>query len=295
VYSETSNKLYAERSYSRPGQALIAFYERKTAAIVNRYGPGPRVHYHTGILDTGPHSGASREELRAHLVISQERMLEYATEFWRIREIPFRTILDVGCGLGGGAIFWAEKFGAKVTAVTIAPSHIDLVSAYAQKAGVNSLIQPVLCDAAAVPGKALYDAAVAVDSSSSFDRRSWFRALHRLLRRGGHVFIFDCFLGRAEYKYPFNRHWCARIGSLEEYVNAAAESGFRLKQIEDVSALAYHFWSTTIALMREEMAETGRNHSGLASSEESLIVHSLVQKAIVDGGLKHILISFVRN
>lgn len=294
MHGENSSNLYTEPSYSQPGQGLVAFYEGKTAAIVDRYGPGPRVHYHTGILDSGPRSGASKEELRAHLVISQERMLEYATESWRIREIPFRSILDVGCGLGGGAIFWAEKFGAKVTAVTIAPAHIDLVSGYAQKAGVRSLIQPLLCDAAAVPGEALYDAAVAVDSSSSFARRPWFRALHRLLRRGGHVFIFDCFLGRAEYQDPFNRHWCARIGSLEEYVSAATEAGFRLKQIEDVSVLAYHFWSTTIALMREEMAEAGRNHSGLVSSEESLIVHSLVQKAIVDGGLKHLLISFVR-
>ncbi len=295
MFSENSNKLDAELSCSRPGQSLIAFYERKTAAIVDRYGPGPRVHYHTGILDTGPRSGTCKEELRTHLVISQERLLEHASESWRIREIPFRKILDVGCGLGGGAIFWAEKFGSKVTAVTIARSHIDLVSAYAQKAGVSSLIEPLLCDAAAVPGKAQYDAAVAIDSSSSFDRRPWFRALHRLLRHRGHVFIFDCFLGRAEYQDAFNHHWCARIGSLEEYVNAAADAGFWLKQIEDVSGLAYHFWSTSIALMREEMAEAVRTHSGLASSEESLIVHSMVQKAILDGGLKHVLLSFVRD
>src|SRR5262249_18374516 len=158
-------------------QSLVAFYEGKTAAIISQYGPGPRVHYHTGILGAGPRTGASTEELRSHLQISQERLLEYASEFWRIKSIPFREVLDVGCGLGGGAIFWAQRYACEVTAVTIAPSHIDLIAAYAKQAGVGPLIRPLLCDAAAVPGKALYDAAVAIDSSSSFERRPWFRAL----------------------------------------------------------------------------------------------------------------------
>ena len=280
---------------SGPTEALVAFYEGKTEAIIRRYGPGPRVHYHTGILDAGPRTGASREELRSRLRISQDQLLEYASDLWRIRSIPFREVLDVGCGLGGGAIFWAQKFSANVTAVTIAPSHIDLVAAYAKQAGVSSLIHPVLCDAAGVPGKALYDAAVAIDSSSSFERRPWFQALHRLLREDGHVFIFDCFLGRAEYEEPFNHHWCARIGSIEEYLHAAEEVGFRLKQAEDISSGASHFWSTTVALMREEAAESGRRCSELIGLEESFKIHSVVQKALADGGLRHILMSFVRQ
>ena len=284
--------LDAQSSRGASRQALVGFYDRKTEAIVSRYGPGPRVHYHTGILNTGPRSRASREELRSNLVTSQEHLLEHASEVWRIASIPFRKVLEVGCGLGGGAIFWAQEFGAEVTAVTIVPSHVDLIAAYAKRAGVGSLIRPLLCDAAAVPGKALYDAAIAIDSSSSFERRAWFQALHRLLHRDGRIFIFDCFLGRAEYEKPFNRHWCARIGSIDEYVVAAKEASFRLNQIEDVSSRAVHFWSTTVALMREEAAEKGRNYSAL---EESCRIHSLVQEALANGGLKHILMSFVRR
>jgi cyclopropane fatty-acyl-phospholipid synthase-like methyltransferase len=179
-------------------------------------------------------------------VISQERLLEYASEAWRIASIPFRKVLDVGCGLGGGAIFLAQNFGADVTAVTIVPSHVDLIAAYAKHAGVESLVRTLLCDAA-VPGRALYDAAIAIDSSSSFERRPWFHALHRLLRSGGYVFIFDCFLGRAEYAEPFNCHWCARIGSIDEYLIEAKEAGFRLDQLEDISSRVFNFWSTTLA------------------------------------------------
>jgi tocopherol O-methyltransferase len=291
----TSTELDESLSPQGATKSLVAFYESKTAAIISQYGPGPRVHYHTGILDVGPRIGASKEELRSRLLISQEHLLEYASECWRIKSMSFREILDVGCGLGGGAIFWAQKFGCEVTAVTIAPSHIDLVAAYAKQAGVGPLIRPLLCDAAAVPGKARYDAAVAIDSSSSFERRPWFRALHRLLRGGGHVFIFDCFLGRTEYEEPFNRHWCAQIGSVEEYLIAAQESGFRLKQIEDVSARASHFWSTTLALINEKAKQSRRNRSECGDLEESLRVHSLVRAALADGGLKHVLMSFVRR
>jgi tocopherol O-methyltransferase len=288
----TTGMLDAQSSRDASRQALVNFYDGKTEAIISRYGPGPRVHYHTGILDAGPGGEASREELRSKLVISQEYLLKYASEAWRIPSIPFGKVLEVGCGLGGGAIFWAQEFGAEVTAVTIVPSHVDLITAYAKRASVESRVQPLLCDAAAVPGTAIYDAAVAIDSSSSFERRPWFHALHRLLRGAGHVFIFDCFLGRPEYEEPFNRHWCARIGSIDEYVLAAEEAKFRLDQMEDISCRAFHFWSTTVALMRAEAAENERNQFEL---EESYTIHSLVQEALVNGGLKHVLMSFVRQ
>src|SRR5262245_21714507 len=118
----------AQSSHDASREALVNFYDGKTEAIISRYGPGPRVHYHTGILDAGPRSGASREELRSRLVFSQEHLLEYASKAWRIASIPFRKVLEVGCGLGGGAIFWAQEFRAEVTAVTIVPSHVDLIT-----------------------------------------------------------------------------------------------------------------------------------------------------------------------
>src|ERR1700730_352108 len=105
-------------------QQAVAFYERKTQDILKRYGPGPRVHYHTGLVDQPPSIGASSEELHRELVAAQERTLEYAAEVWDAASSLSGDVLDVGCGLGGGTIFWTQKFGANVTAVTNAPSHI---------------------------------------------------------------------------------------------------------------------------------------------------------------------------
>jgi cyclopropane fatty-acyl-phospholipid synthase-like methyltransferase len=272
---------------------LVAHYEHKTQAIMQRYGPGPRVHYHTGFVDN-PKPLAAAATLRSQLVKSQERMLEYASDSWQLRRVEFRDVLDVGCGLGGSAIFWAQEFGAHVTAITIAPSHVELVASFARQAGVDSQVMPLLCEAAAVPGERCFDAAIAIESSSLFPRRPWFRCLARILRPAGRVFISDCFLGRSAYEEPFNRHWCGRIGTVEEYLNTARECHFGLQTIEDVSPQAATFWTTTLALIRAEAREANPDPSQLRMSDESLHVHDVMRRGLLDGGLHHVLMSFVR-
>jgi cyclopropane fatty-acyl-phospholipid synthase-like methyltransferase len=272
-----------------------AFYEHKTLEILRRYGPGPRVHYHTGLADEPPSPSASPQKLRSELLEAQEHALRYAARLWEAETRLTGDVLDVGCGLGGGSIFWAQEYGAHVTAVTIAPSHIELVRKFAAEAGVSSRVVCLLCDASAVPGESCFHAAVAIDSSSSFPRRPWFRRLSRLLRPGGRVFIFDCFLGRADYAEPFNRHWCCQIGTIDEYVAAARESRLTVDAIKDVSLQALHFWTRTLALMHLEAQDTRCSPSEYAKLDESLRLHALVRRGLIDGGLCHLLVTFTRH
>jgi tocopherol O-methyltransferase len=271
---------------------LVEFYEDKTATILRKYGAGPLVHYHTGVMDEAPPATASPTYLRASLIASQENILRHASKAWSIKTIPFEDVLDVGCGLGGGAIFWAREFGAHVTAITIAPSHIALVREFAAQAEMESRVQPFLCDALQVPGESRFDAAVAIDSSSSFSRKPWFQRLARLLRPYGRVFIFDCFLGSPEYEDSFNRHWCAQIGSLAEYISAAMEAGFQLEMTEDVSAKAIYFWDTTIALMCAEVETSTLSESERTKLHESIKIHAMVRSGLLEAGLSHFLMSF---
>ena len=271
---------------------LAAYYEAKTRTILQRYGPGPRVHYHTGLVDQPEPVDAPHEELRLRLIASQEHMLWYAAKVWDACATVRGEVLDVGCGLGGGAIFWAQEFGARVTAVTTAPSHIKLIEQFAEQAGVKSQVRPLLCDALMVPGKNRFDAAVAIDSSSSFPREPWFRRLAVILRPGGHVFVFDCFLYRCEYQEPFNRHWRAQIGTLDEYISAALKTHFVVKSIEDVSARAVNFWTINLAMIRAE-AQEGRL-SEAAELGESMRIHALVRQGLIEGGLRQLLLTFAK-
>jgi tocopherol O-methyltransferase len=274
--------------------SVAAHYERKTQAILQRYGPGPRVHYHTGFVED-PKPPASIARLRAQLVESQERMLRYASDLWQLRRAEFRDLLDVGCGLGGSAIFWAQEFGARVTAITIAPSHVEIVARFARQAGVESRVIPLLCEASSVPGEACFDAAIAIESSCLFPRRPWFRSLARLLRPFGRVFISDCFLRRSAYEYPFNHHWCAQIGTIEEYLDVAQECGFTLRTFEDVSIQAATFWATTLALIRTEGRDSNPDSAHLRNIDESLRTHAIMREGLVEGGFCHGLLSFVRQ
>lgn len=276
-------------------EKLAAYYESKTQVVLRRYGPGPRVHYHTGMIDEAEPLSHSWQTLRPRLVAAQERMLYYTAGAWRLKSVPHHHLLDVGCGLGGSAIFWAQEFGSNVTAVTIAPSHVNLVEAFASQAGVESLVHPFVCDALQVPGENRFDAAMAIDSSCHLPRQAWFRRVAALLRKGGHVFIADCFLARSEYQAPFNRHWCAQIGTVTEYLDAAREAGFREESVEDISRPTIHFWELTAALIQAEAQEDGPSPLEPAKLAESLAMHALMRRGLVEGSLRYMLLSFTKH
>jgi tocopherol O-methyltransferase len=276
-------------------QDIIAYFDSKTHSILKRYGPGPRVHYHTGLVDDPPPSDASIPVLRQHLVAGQERMLRDAADVWSATSHLSGQVLDVGCGLGGGAIFWAKEFGAQVTAVTCVPSHAGWVSKFAAEAGVGSRIKPLVCDAADVPGENRFDAAVAVDSSGYLPRTDWFRRIASLLRPGGSVFIIDCFLEEPKYADLFNSHWHTRIGTIDEYILAARESGLKFGSNVDVSDRTEHFWTTTLALIEAE-SKSDRSSDGTATRHAaSFEAHSMVRDGLVHGGLRYAMLSFSKG
>ena len=80
-----------ENAVDCASQLVRNLYEAKTASILHRYDPGPRIHYHTGFVDeaklpTGPAAPRTR------LVESQEQMLSYAARRSRslgLEQIPF--------------------------------------------------------------------------------------------------------------------------------------------------------------------------------------------------------------
>lgn len=272
---------------------VTAHFEGKTHAILQRYGPGPRVHYHAGLVDDPPAPDACAQVLREQLVEAQERILRYAAEAWNASIGLSGEILDVGCGLGGGAIFWAQEFGARVTAVTCVPSHANWVAQFAARAGVETRVSSLVCDALEVSGESCFDAAVALDSSCYLVRAKWFQRLASLLRPGGRVFIMDCFLGRSQYQEQFDRYWRTRIGTVEEYVAAAAQAGLGQESVYDISHRTRHFWTTTLALIRAEardLAPSGKNHA--IGYDASLRAHALVRQGLSDRGLRYMLISF---
>jgi len=285
-------RLRANKFQVNAHSELLAFYENKTEAILRRYGPGPRVHYHTGVLEEGYVGETDANCMRELLILSQENLLHYAAKTWRFDMLAGRDVLDVGCGLGGGSLFLAQNFEARVTALTIVPSHAELVRKFAVQAGVPDLVIPVIGDALKINGASRFDAAIAIDSSSSFPRAPWFRRLRTVLRPKGRVLIADCFLEDPKYEQPFRSHWCAQIGTLRDYLDAAHAAGFHEETVEDLSSAAERFWTLSLTLMSAEAGAFPPDPGVSSRSNASRLMHTLVRDGLASGGLRYLLLPF---
>ncbi|WP_224368594.1 SAM-dependent methyltransferase [Hyalangium versicolor] len=269
-----------------PRNEVAAYYDAKTEGILRRYGPGPRVHYHTGMVDETPPPGLASEALKVLIHESQEVLLRELAQALG-SQLRGREVLDVGCGLGGGSLYWASVHGARVTAVTISPEHIAHVRRFASMVGVGERVNPLLCDALDVPDQERFELVVAVESSCYLPRRAWFRKVRHLLRPGGVLAIADCFLGRPELAMPFDRYWRTHIGSVEEYFRSATAEGLELELHQDLSGRAVNFWTLTLDLMAREHESALRSGQPSMGRSESQREHLRLQQAFLDGGLHY--------
>jgi tocopherol O-methyltransferase len=215
--------------------------------VLEKYGPGPRVHYHTGLVAPDEQAGPDAQTISAQLVAAQEQMLEEAATRWQADENLRGELLDVGCGLGGSCVWFAERFGASVTGLTPVPSHIHWVERFAREADVASRVRVELGDAHTLAGENRFDAAFSFGASNYFERAVWFQRLAGLLRSGGSVCIEDTFLVHPAMAEPFNAYWQSNIGRREEYVQAANAAGFELIRLDDVTTEAAGFWRLSVA------------------------------------------------
>jgi len=179
-----------------------------------------------------------------------------------------------------------------VTAVTNVPGHLPWIRQFAEQAGVAGRVTPLLCDAAEVPGARLYDAAVAIESSCYLDRAAWFRCLARVLRPGAPVFVLDCFLGRPDVAAFFDARWNTRIGTLEEYEEAAAAAGFTLSDVEVLNPETAGFWPLSLAWARRLAQSDPAHREAQARAFEA---HTLLHQGWLDEGIRHLRLTCRRR
>ena len=271
------------------------WYASKTRDVLAKYGPGPRVHYHTGWVEGLPSSDSPSDELRKVLVAGQERLLAEASRTWQADQRLCGEVLDVGCGLGGGALYWAENFGARVTAVTNVPLHATIVERFASAAGQQRRVRTLVADACNLPENGPFDAVVAVESSCYLGRREWFAHLATLVRPGGHVFIMDAFADEPSFRVQFDTNWNTRIGSLDEYARAADAAGFRVLSIVDCTAETANFWRVSMAHARAKMGADTLNSAALEALRGTFARHWRVLNAWERRWLLYLQIAFVKS
>jgi tocopherol O-methyltransferase len=273
------------------------YYASKTQAIIHKYGPGPRIHFHVGLFERGetPNTSVAQDVIRRRLVRSQEAMVERAAELWDVAARTPEEILDVGCGLGGGAILWAQRYGSAVTALTVVAEHIPLIYRFADAARVGRLVRPRLEDVHELRDQRRFDAAVAFESSGYMDRTRLFRTMARALRPGGWFGVQEHFVRRPEWTDFIDRYYRTRLGTLTEYITAAQEAGFDLEQDEEVTDRVAEFWLQSMAWSTLELDRVRGSAAAPVAEErltESALTHGTFYRLWRDRGIETRILLF---
>lgn len=230
------------------------YYSRKTQEILQKYGPGPRVHFHVGLYPDGPPDTVVPQSLlQQRLFEAQERIVEHAARTWGVHEAPPRRLLDIGCGLGGTSLYWAQQHGASVTGLTVAAEHLPVVRHFARRAGVEERVEPVLADVHDLDESRAYDAVYANESSGYTDRARLFEVVAKALEPGGWFGIQEHFAGRTTWRAFMDDYYRTRLGRHAEYLAAAEAAGFQLVQDEDVTESVAEFWVQSMAWNTAEL------------------------------------------
>lgn len=274
------------------------YYTRKTADILHKYGPGPRVHFHVGLFapDAKPNTTVSQRVLKRRIVDSQEAIVSHAARTWGVHSAPPRHLLDIGCGLGGGSLYWAQEHGATVTGLTVTADHVPVIEDFARQAGVADRVTPLLGDIHDLNATRKYDAAYANESSGYMDRERLFQVVAGALKPGGWFGIQEHFICRPEWTEFIDGYYKTRLGTLTEYITAAEAAGFELEQDEDVTDRVAEFWVQSMAWNTAELDRGER--SGTPSSwsrerlQESTITHGKLYRIWRDHAMETRLLLF---
>jgi tocopherol O-methyltransferase len=174
------------------------YYADMTAAYI-AYGDGTE-GWHMGLWGPGVTTRADA------LLASNRRLLD---------GLPIDAhshILDVGCGVGGLAIWAARTFGCRVTSITLVPMHVVRARMWAALAGVRHLCTFERMDMAELPfADATFDVVTNQESwCHTADKRGYLRQVYRVLRPGGCWRALDAAV-REQPLPPLGQRWHREI------------------------------------------------------------------------------------
>ncbi len=212
---------------------MAGYYEENTRRML-RWGPGRSEEViQRAVCDPG--CGSLREAL-------------HAVEGRILRLLAPRTpdpVLDLGCGVGAGALWIAERLPVRVTGITLSPLQARLAREAAARRGLADRCRFLVGDFCAPLPIGSAGAAYAVESfSHAPDPAGFFARQKELLTPGALLVVCDDFRARdvpadaeeARWVRRFSDGW--RLPSLitvEEAIRRAGEYGFSILSDEDLS------------------------------------------------------------
>jgi ubiquinone/menaquinone biosynthesis C-methylase UbiE len=146
-------------------------------------------------------------------------------------------LLDVGCGIGGPARYFAQRFGCDITGIDLTPEFCEVAQTLTRLLKLDNKVRFELGNALAMPfAEDSFDGAYSMNVSMNIaDKDGFYREIHRVLRPGGWVMLSEIAKGTGgdpEYPTP----WAGSAGTSflvtpEQTRSGLAEAGFEIVRV----------------------------------------------------------------
>ena len=143
-------------------------------------------------------------------------------------------LIDIGCGVGGPARYFATEFGCRVTGIDLTPEYIDCAKKLTEKMGLSDQVSFDVGDAAELPYEdEAFDMAWALNVTMNIqNREKFYKGVYRVLKPGASFGISE--LGQGPGGAPYYPLTWARDPSYsfllppEEMRRVLESCGFRV-------------------------------------------------------------------
>jgi tocopherol O-methyltransferase len=174
-------------------------------------------------------------------------------------------VLDIGCGLGGSALFLAAHFGAEVTGISISPKQIEHARGEAGRRGLADRVNFHVRDAHRLHEDAeKYDIVWVIECSEHlFDKPEFIRECASHLAPGGRLAIcawlsgdnLDAAQERTVEEVRVGM-LCASFGTLAEYAGWMRGAGLRVTSADDVTDKVCRTWALCRPVLNFPLVKT---------------------------------------
>ena len=165
-----------ERTEAELKRGIAGFYDESSSIWLDVWGE----HLHHGYYP----SPAFRDHLQAQIDMI-DRSLEFAYQ-GEPRDLP-RTMVDVGCGVGGSSRYIARKYGCKGQGISLSPYQIDRARQFTETQNLSHLLEYSVNDAMKMPFEAgAFDLTWSMESGEHMpDKQRFINELVRVTSPGG--------------------------------------------------------------------------------------------------------------
>lgn len=179
-----------------------------------------------------PREGLTAEQLSAvdEFHVGGREATEAIAEQMSLR--PEMKLLDVGCGVGGPARYFAAAHQSDVTGIDLTEDFVRAAEALTARVGLASRAHFQQGSALEMPFQAgSFDGAYLLHVGMNIvDKKKLFAEIARVLRQGGTLAVFDFMrVGPGEFSFPVP--WAASdsesfVATVEDYRSALNAAGF---------------------------------------------------------------------